>query len=242
MCWHDYCFHRCMDTVKDQSGISLYLVSVVHQLPRGQQSGRRLQDQIRSDVPMSTWKLGHQRTQSFSQCMKFTGYCLRINWTHSLPSMPLLDVTMCDPTTDLTLILLALGRALSQKISWHHQKHSFVRSMVCLILIHATKVGKSKVILQRSSPRYSATNHRCCKVPYHVCTLSSNYMESSSSATPQSSSSGGNGMDDQGRPVSATATLSATYVQSLQGVHFMWVYKVVPQPKLQLQVYMNNTL
>ena len=219
-----------MDTVKDQSGISLYRVSVVHQLPRGQHSGRRLQDQIRSDVPMSTWKLGHQRTQSFSQCMKFTGYCLRINWTHSLPSMPLLNVTVClssaaterrQPgrcSNNITLILLALGRALSQKISWHHQKHSFL-DLWCAWRWFMQQ-STSKAILQRSIPkRLPPTTDT--EVPYHACTLSSNYMESSSPAM---------------------AILSATYAQSLQGVHFMWVYKGVPQPTLQLQVCMYNRL
>ena len=148
---------------------------------------------------MSTWKLGHQRTQCFSQCMKFTGYCLRINWTHSLPSMPLLNVTVClssaaterrQPgrcSNNITLILLAFGRALSQKISWHHQMSDI------------DSCNKARVkLFCKGRPQETATNHRCCEVPYHACTLSSNYMESSSPAT---------------------AILSATYAQSLPGVH-----------------------
>ena len=173
-----------------------------------------------SDVPISTWKLGHQRTQSIFQYMTFTSYYLMIKWTHSLPSMPSLAVIVCLSSavterkppdrcsSNITLILLALGRALSQKILWHQLRDLSVRSMVCLRLIHATKHKWScyaKVVHKR------LYNLRCSEVPYHAFTLPSNNMEPSPPAAPWSSSSRWNGLDAQGRPVSATATLSATY-------------------------------
>ena len=50
-----------------------------------------------------------------------------------------------------------------------------------------------------------------------------------------SSSSDRNGMDAPGWSVSTKATLSATYPESLQGDHVIWLYEGVPQSTLQLQ-------
>ena len=123
---------------------------------------------IESDVPISTWKLGHQRIQSIFQYMTFASYYLMIKWTHSSPSMPSLAVIVCLSSADMErkqpgkcssnikTILLALGRALSQKILWIRQRNSSVRCMVCPRLIHATKqewscfakVGHKRLCLQ----------------------------------------------------------------------------------------------
>ena len=54
-------------------------------------------------------------------------------------------------------------------------------------------------------------------------------------AVSSSSSSDRNEMDASGRAASATVAFSATYPESLQGDHLMWLYKGVPQPTLQLQ-------
>ena len=61
-------------------------------------------------------------------------------------------------------------------------------------------------------------------VLYQSCTLSSKCLEPSTLAI--SSSSDRDGMDAPGWSVSATATLSATYPESLQGDHLMWLYEV----------------
>ena len=47
-------------------------------------------------------------------------------------------------------------------------------------------------------------------------------------------------MDASGRSASDTAAFSATYPESLQGDHLMWLYEGVPQPTLQLQENVYN--
>ena len=93
----------------------------------------------------------------------------------------------------------------------------------------------SQVVLYRSCTRDSATNLRCSKVSHHAFTLSSKCLEPSTLAVSGSSSSDRNGMDASGRSASATVDFSATYPESLQGDHLMWLYEEVPQPTLQLQ-------
>ena len=92
-----------------------------------------------------------------------------------------------------------------------------------------------QVVLYRSYTRYSATNLRCSKVSHHAFTLSSKSLKPNTLAVSCSSSSDRNEMDASGRAASATVAFSATYPESLQGDHLMWLYKGVPQPTLQLQ-------
>ena len=100
----------------------------------------------------------------------------------------------------------------------------------------------SQVVLYRSYTRDSATNLRCSNISHHAVPLSSKCLEPSTLAVSWSSSSDRNGMDASGRSASATVAFSATYPESLQGDHLMWLYEVVPQPTLQLHEHLKNTL
>lgn len=158
-------------------------------------------------------------------------------WAHSLPSKALLAVIVCLSSavmerkqpgrylSNIALILLALGRAPSQKMLWLQQRNSSVRSCARGLYMQQSK---SEGVL----PRSPAT--MICL--YHAFTLSSDNLEPSSPATSWSSSSGWNGKDAQRRSVSAAPAVSATHAQSLQEVHFMWIYQGMPQPTLQVSI------
>ena len=97
----------------------------------------------------------------------------------------------------------------------------------CVVLLHLESSWQCEVVT-------------CSKFSHRAFTLSRKCLEPSTLAVSLSYSSNGNGIYASGRSASATVALSATYPESLQVDHLMWLYEGVPQPMLHLQEHLRR--